>query len=150
MGQKDLERLIGKLHSVHLAVPGEVACLFHIQRTLNQGGSELGVVISGITLQARELGGACPSGDVQADAPVRNCPLQTHLTGVSLRVWSRSGRCVAQPGRYGSQSSLEESLYSGCHLRVSLANQLTWHDRQLRPQARRPCSTEGHPPQGSS
>ena len=38
MGQKDLERLIGKLHSVHLAVPGGVACLFHIQRTLNQGG----------------------------------------------------------------------------------------------------------------
>ena len=38
MGQKELERLIGKLHSVYLAVPGEVASLFHIQRTLNQGG----------------------------------------------------------------------------------------------------------------
>ena len=38
MGQKDLERLVGKPCSMHLAVPGAVAHLFHIQRALNQGG----------------------------------------------------------------------------------------------------------------
>ena len=38
MVQKDLERLVCKLRSMHLVVPGEVAHLFHIQRALNQGG----------------------------------------------------------------------------------------------------------------
>ena len=38
MGRKDLERLVGKLRSMHLSVPGAVAHLFHIQRALNQGG----------------------------------------------------------------------------------------------------------------
>ena len=38
MVQKDLERLFGKLCSMHIAVPGVLAHLFHIQRALNQGG----------------------------------------------------------------------------------------------------------------
>ena len=38
MGRKDLERLVGKLCSMHLAVTGAVDHLFHIQRALNQGG----------------------------------------------------------------------------------------------------------------
>ena len=38
MGRKDLEHLVGKLPSMHPAVPGAVAHLFHIQRALNQGG----------------------------------------------------------------------------------------------------------------
>ena len=38
MGRKDLERLVEKLRSMHLAVPGAVAHLFHVQRALNQGG----------------------------------------------------------------------------------------------------------------
>ena len=33
-----LERLVGKLRSIHLAVPGAVVHHFHIQRALNQGG----------------------------------------------------------------------------------------------------------------
>ena len=37
IGQKDQERLVGKIRSMHLAVPGVVAHLFHIQRALNQG-----------------------------------------------------------------------------------------------------------------
>ena len=32
MGRKDLERLVGKLRSMHLAVPGAVAHLFYIQQ----------------------------------------------------------------------------------------------------------------------
>ena len=35
MDQKDLERLVVKLRSMYLAVPGAVAHLFHIQRALN-------------------------------------------------------------------------------------------------------------------
>ena len=38
MGQKDLEHLVVKLRSIHLAVPGEVAHFFPIQCALNQGG----------------------------------------------------------------------------------------------------------------
>ena len=38
MGRKDLERLVGKIRSIHLMVPLSVAHLFHVQRALNQGG----------------------------------------------------------------------------------------------------------------
>ena len=40
MGQKELECLVRKLRSMHLAVPGAVVHLFHIQCALNQGGVE--------------------------------------------------------------------------------------------------------------
>ena len=36
MGGKELERLVGKLRSMHLAVPGAVAHLYHIQCALSQ------------------------------------------------------------------------------------------------------------------
>ena len=38
MVRKDLERLVGKLLSIHLALPGPVSHLFHIQHALTQGG----------------------------------------------------------------------------------------------------------------
>ena len=38
MGRKDLERLVGKLRFMPLAMPGAVAHIFHIQHALNQGG----------------------------------------------------------------------------------------------------------------
>ena len=38
VGRKDLERLVVKLRSMHLAVPGAMAHLLHIQRALNHGG----------------------------------------------------------------------------------------------------------------
>ena len=40
MGRKYLERLVGKLHSMHLAVSIAVDHLFHIQFALNQRGLE--------------------------------------------------------------------------------------------------------------
>ena len=40
MGRKGLERLVSKLHSMHLAVPGAVEHLYHIQRALSQAGTE--------------------------------------------------------------------------------------------------------------
>ena len=39
MGRKELERLVGKLHSMHLVVPGAVAHLYHVQRTVAQEGA---------------------------------------------------------------------------------------------------------------
>ena len=36
MGRKELERMVGKLRSVHHAVPGAVAHLYHIHRALAQ------------------------------------------------------------------------------------------------------------------
>ena len=38
MGRNDLERLVRILRSMHLAVPGAMDHLIHIQRALNQGG----------------------------------------------------------------------------------------------------------------
>ena len=38
MGPKDIERLLWKLRYIHLAVPGAVAHIYHIQRVLAQGG----------------------------------------------------------------------------------------------------------------
>ena len=40
MGQKDLERLEMKLCYLHLAVPGSMAHLYHIQCDLDQGDVE--------------------------------------------------------------------------------------------------------------
>ena len=40
MGRKDLERLVGKLRYMHLAVPGVVAYLYHIQHALAQAGAD--------------------------------------------------------------------------------------------------------------
>ena len=36
MGRKDLEHLVEKLRSIHLAVPGAVAHIYHIQHVLTQ------------------------------------------------------------------------------------------------------------------
>ena len=38
MGRKDMERLVGKIQSMHLTVPGAVAPLFHTQCALNKEG----------------------------------------------------------------------------------------------------------------
>ena len=38
--RKELERLKGKLCSMHLSVPGAVAQLYHIYRVLAQGGDD--------------------------------------------------------------------------------------------------------------
>ena len=40
MGRKYLERFVGKLRSIHLAVSGAVAHLYHIQRALSQAGTD--------------------------------------------------------------------------------------------------------------
>ena len=40
MGRKNLERLVGKLHTMHLAVPRAVAHIYHIQRALAQAGAD--------------------------------------------------------------------------------------------------------------
>ena len=40
MGQKELERLVGKIRFMYIAVPGAVAHLYHIQRALTQGGKD--------------------------------------------------------------------------------------------------------------
>ena len=40
MGGKDMERLLGKLLSMHLSVIGAVAHIYHIQRALAQAGAD--------------------------------------------------------------------------------------------------------------
>ena len=40
MGRKDLERLVGELCSMHLAVPGAVTHLYYIQCALFQAGTD--------------------------------------------------------------------------------------------------------------
>ena len=81
MGRKDLERLVEKLRSMHLAVPGAVAHFFHIQRA-ESGGSGPGVAISALPLRTCRLEGDCPESGVQADAPGVNRPSGTHSSRV--------------------------------------------------------------------
>ena len=50
IGGKDLERLVGNLHSIHLTVPGAVVHLYHIQQYLAQGGGGPSLAVSGISL----------------------------------------------------------------------------------------------------
>ena len=40
MGRQDLERLVGKLRPMHLPVTGAVAHIYHIQRALDQAGTD--------------------------------------------------------------------------------------------------------------
>ena len=40
MGQKELERLVGKIRFMYIAVPGAVAHIYHIQRAITQGGKD--------------------------------------------------------------------------------------------------------------
>ena len=40
MGRKLLDNLVGKLCSMHLAVPGAVAHLYHLQRVMAQGAAD--------------------------------------------------------------------------------------------------------------
>ena len=46
IGRKDMERLKGKICSIKLALPGAVAYLYHVQRTLKQGGEERAWILS--------------------------------------------------------------------------------------------------------
>ena len=103
MVRKGLERLVGKLRSMHLAVPGVVAHLFHIQRALNQRGVDrvwLSPAFHCKLANWKEL--ARPPGGVQANVPGRNCQSGTHLSRVLRHVRTKSGRCVARPGQNGS------------------------------------------------
>ena len=40
MGRTDMERLAGKLRSMHLAFPGAVTYLYHLKRALAQAGAD--------------------------------------------------------------------------------------------------------------
>ena len=57
MGWKGLERFVGKLLPMHLAVTGEVAHLYHIQSTLSQGEGGPILVVDSIILQYFRLMG---------------------------------------------------------------------------------------------
>ena len=46
MVRKELERLVRKLRSMHLAVPGAVAHLYHIHSALAQGGEDRSWLLS--------------------------------------------------------------------------------------------------------
>ena len=88
MGRKDLERLVAKLRSMHLAVPGVMANLFHIQHALNQGGVDRAWICPAFHRKSHRLEGACPKSGVQADAPGGNFPLVNHPSGLGAGgVW---------------------------------------------------------------
>ena len=107
MGRKDLERLVGKLRSMHLAVPGAVAHLFHIQRALNQGGGGPGLAIAGISSGARRLECAFPPGGVPTDAPGINCLSGAHPYGSFVTRW------VWEPEACGSTRPGQVRIWSG-------------------------------------
>ena len=97
MGQKDLELLVGKLRSMHLAVPGTVAHLYHIQRDLAQGGGGggPGLAVARISSMDSGLVGPSSADGSLAYAPGRDLPSQTHPSGVMQRFGPRGRGHVA-------------------------------------------------------
>ena len=97
MGRKYLERLMGKLHPMHLAVPGLVSHLYHIQHALTQVGGVQVLDFAG--LSSRNYGLAGPSGAKVSlyHAPGRDCTSQTHPYWVLQRFGSGCRGHVALP-----------------------------------------------------
>ena len=85
MGRKELERLVGKLHSIHLAVPGAVAHLYHIQRAMSQAGTDRTSLSSEFH---QEIADWTTLADQTADRP-------THLTEIVRREPTHLGFCDA-------------------------------------------------------
>ena len=83
MGRKELERLAGKLRSMHLAVPGAVAHLYHIQRALSQAGTDWAWLSPGFH---RKITDWTTLADQTADRP-------TQLTEILRRKPTHLGFC---------------------------------------------------------
>ena len=83
MGRKELERMVGKLRSVHHAVPGAVAHLYHVHRALSQGGVD----------QAWLLPEShCNMVDWRA-LVVKTSARLTHMAEIALREHTHLGFC---------------------------------------------------------
>ena len=85
MGRKDLERLVWKLQYMHLAVPGAVAHLYHIQRALSQVGTNRAWISPDFH---REIADWNTLADQTADRP-------THLTEIVRHKPTHLGFCDA-------------------------------------------------------
>ena len=85
MGRKELERLVGKLRFMHLAVPGAVAHLYHIQRALFQAGTDRAWLSPDFH---REIPNWTTLADQTADRP-------THLADIVCREPTHLGFCDA-------------------------------------------------------
>ena len=86
MGRKELERMMGKLHSVHHAVPGAVAHLYHVQRALSQGG--------GVDQACLLPESHCNMVDWRA-LVVKTSARLTHMAEISRREHTHLGFCNA-------------------------------------------------------
>ena len=149
MGQKDLEHWVGKLRSMHLAVPGAVEHLYHIQRALAQGGGGPGQAVTSISLRDLELAVLISANGSPSHSPVRNHLSQTHPSGVLQGFWPRGRGCVARPFWVWPQLGMASHLANGHHRRFSLVKKYQGHYHKLQPRARRPHSPRGHPSDGS-
>ena len=94
MGRKELERLVGKLRSMHLAMPGAVAHLYHIQCGLSQAGTDgLGCLLIFI---GRSRTGP-PWQTRQSTGP----PTSPRLCVVNPHIWGSATPQTWGPGEYG-------------------------------------------------
>ena len=82
IGWKELERLVGKLRSMHLAVTGAVEHLYHIQRALDQGGVGLGLDLESLSPGSCRLAEPPGANGSLAHAPGQDRTLRSHPYGV--------------------------------------------------------------------
>ena len=91
MGRKDLERFVGKLRSMKLAVSGAVAHLYHIQRAMSQAETDRAWLSPAFH---REIADWKMLADQTADRP-------THLAKIVRREPTHLGFCDASGLRAG-------------------------------------------------
>ena len=101
MGMKELEHFVEKLYSMHLAVPGAVAHIYHIQRTLPQVGMDrawLSPAFHSNIIDWKILGDQTADQPTHLDDIVRRKP--THL-GFCNDSELRAGGVCLDPSRSG-------------------------------------------------
>ena len=146
IGRKDMERLKGKICSIKLALPGAVAYLYHVQRTLKQGGGRKGLDIVIISLMNRRLEGTSRSDSGSAHSSGWDYLYKSHPPGVlqRLRHWRRV--CVNRSIQIKLKSCVSSPLAARHYCIINLGKE-SWGDTdQLWPLSCRPFSSWGHPP----
>ena len=120
MGRKEPDRLVGKLCSMHPAVPGAVAQLYHIQRVLSLAGTDRAWLYPDFHLQDFRLEHAGRSDSRPAHSSRQDRLSQTHPSGVlqHLRTWGRGS--MARSVRFGEGSGVAPPLAGRYHCQPSL------------------------------
>ena len=118
--EKYLDCLVGKLRSMHLAVPGAVAYLYHIQRALSHGGGGPSLAISAILLQDRGLADTISVNGSPSHTSSQDCPPRDHPSRVIRRLGNRGRGRVDRTRQVCTQFGMASPMATVHHRQFSL------------------------------